>query len=186
MFEKLLEWDQQTLIFINNSGSEQFDSFWLITTNFLTWIPLFIFIILLFFQAYRGKEVKWILLSMLSMLVMLAITIFLTKVNVARLRPVNDLELNSALRILTKPMDYSFFSGHAASSFSIAMLSILYLRKKIKWIYILLLWPILFAFSRMYLGVHYPLDILVGSIVGILFASIFYRMHQKFRAPYIM
>lgn len=186
MFEKLLEWDQQALIFINNSGSEQFDAFWLITTSFLTWIPLFIFIVLLFFHTYSREEATWILLSVLSMLVMLVIVIFITKESVERLRPVNNFEFNSALRILTKPADYSFFSGHAASSFSIAMLSIFYLRKKITLIYILLLWPLLFAFSRMYLGVHYPLDILVGSIVGILFATIFYRMHQKFRAPYIM
>lgn len=186
MFKKLLEWDQETLIYINNSGSEQYDLFWLITTNFLTWIPLFLFIILAIFLNYNRKESFWIFLSFLSMIITITIAIFLTKEGVGRLRPVNDSGLNSVLRVLTKPTDFSFFSGHAASSFSIAMLAIFYLRKKVRWIYILLLWPLLFAYSRLYLGVHYPLDILVGSLMGFLFAYIFYWMHRKFKAPYIM
>lgn len=186
MFEKLLDWDQQTLIYINNLGTEQFDSFWLTITKFPTWIPLFLFIIFLLIRNHSRKESVWIFLSFLSMLLFVTTAIFLAKENVGRLRPINDAGVNTFLRALTKPSDYSFFSGHAASSFSIAMLSILYLRKKTKWIYILFLWPLLFTFSRMYLGVHYPLDILVGGIVGVLFAYIFYRMHQKFRAPYIM
>ena len=186
MLKKLLEWDQETLIYLNNLGSEQFDLFWLITTNFLTWIPLFLFIILVLTITYGRKEAAWMFLSFISMLVVLTVVIFLTKEGFGRLRPVNDEIFNSLLRILTKPSDFSFFSGHAASSFSIATLTILYLQKKLKWSYLLLVWPILFSFSRMYLGVHYPLDILVGTMVGILFAYFFYWLHQKFTAPYIM
>lgn len=186
MLEKLLEWDQQTLIYLNNLGSEQFDAFWLTVTKFPTWIPLFVVIIFLLIRTHGRKESPWILFSFISMLLFVTAAIFLTKENVGRLRPINDASVNSFLRALTKPSDYSFISGHAASSFSIATLSILYLRKKIKWIYLLILWPVLFTFSRMYLGVHYPLDILAGSIVGVLFAYIFYLMHQKFRAPYTM
>lgn len=186
MFEKLLEWDQQMLIYINNLGTEQFDSFWLTVTKFPTWIPLFLLISFLLIRNHSRKESFWIFLSFISMLLFVTAAIILTKENVGRLRPINDTEVSTVLRALTKPSDYSFFSGHAASSFSIIMLSVLYLRKKIKWAYLLFLWPLLFTFSRMYLGVHYPLDILVGSIVGVLFAAIFYRMHQKFKAPYIM
>lgn len=186
MLEKLLEWDQQALIYLNNLGSEQFDSFWLTITKFPTWIPLFLLIIFLLIKAHNRKESIWIFFTYISMLLVVTVAIFLTKENVGRLRPINDEGVNTFLRALNKPSDFSFISGHAASSFSIAMLSILYLRKKIKWIYILLLWPLLFTFSRMYLGVHYPLDILAGSIVGVLFAYIFYRLHQKFKVPYIM
>lgn len=186
MLESVLDWDQQTLIYLNNLGSGQFDVFWLITTNFLTWIPLFLFIILILFLNFSRKETYWILLSFLFMLVMLTITIFLTKYNIARLRPINEPSLNGLLRTLSKPTDFSFFSGHASSSFSIVMLGYLYLRKKVKGIAILFLWPILFAYSRLYLGVHYPLDILVGTLVGVLFAYTFYKMHKKIIAPYIL
>jgi undecaprenyl-diphosphatase len=186
MFEKLLDWDQETLIYLNNLGSQQFDIFWYITTNFLTWIPLFLFISILLFRMYGRKESFWIALSFISMLTFLVVAIIITKESVGRLRPINNADINMLLRTITRPSDYSFFSGHAASSFSIATLAFLYLRKKLKYAYLLLIWPILFSFSRMYLGVHYPLDILVGMLVGILFAYIFYRMHQKFIGPYIM
>ncbi|MFS4494784.1 phosphatase PAP2 family protein [Maribacter sp. 2308TA10-17] len=186
MFEKLLEWDQETLIYLNNLGAKQFDSFWLITTNFLTWIPLFLFMIILLFRMYNRKEGFWVFLSFLSMLIIVTIIIFFTKEYFGRLRPVNDSGLHNLLRVLIKPSDYSFISGHAASSFSIATLTMLYLKRKMKWSYLLLIWPILFSFSRMYLGVHYPLDILAGMLIGILSGWVFYRMHQKFIAPYIM
>lgn len=184
MFEKLLEWDQQALIYLNTSGSEQFDAFWLTVTKFPTWIPLFLLIIFLLIRTYKRKESIGVLLSFVFMLLFVTAAIFLTKENVGRLRPINDENINTVLRALTIPSDYSFFSGHAASSFSIAWLSILYLRKTSNWIYLVLIWPLLFTYSRLYLGVHYPLDILVGSLVGILFAAIFYAMHQKLRAPY--
>jgi len=186
MFEKLLEWDQQTLIYLNNLGSEQFDAFWLITTNFLTWIPLFLFIILLLIQSYGKRELRWVVLTYTSMLVVLTVTIFLTKYGFARLRPVNNETFNTLLRVIRTPTDYSFFSGHAASSFGITTLAVLFLQKEIKGIGFLFLWPLVFSYSRMYLGVHYPLDIFVGTIAGISFAWIFYRMHRRFRAPYIM
>ncbi|MEP3208518.1 MAG: phosphatase PAP2 family protein [Maribacter sp.] len=184
MLEKLLEWDQQALIYLNNLGSEQFDSFWLTVTKFPTWIPLFLLIIFLLVKTHSPKESIGIMFSFIFMLLFVTAAIFLTKENVGRLRPINDASVNTVLRALTKPSDYSFFSGHAASSFSIAMLSIFYLRKKSKWIYMILVWPLLFTFSRMYLGVHYPLDILVGSMVGILCAYFFYRMHQRLKVPY--
>lgn len=186
MFDKLLEWDTQAIIYINNLGSHQFDIFWLITTSFLTWIPLFLFMSIHIYRNYRSKEFFWIVLSFLSMLIMLAIVIFTSKASFGRLRPLNDSEINIFLRFITPASNYSFISGHAASSFSIATLAFLYLRKKLKWSYLLFLWPLFFSFSRIYLGVHFPLDIIVGMFVGVCFASIFYRMHQKIIAPYIM
>lgn len=185
MFEKLLKWDQDTLIYLNGLGSEKSDLFWLITTNFITWIPLFLFIIILLFQTYNQKEFGGVALCYISMLVILTIVILITKEGVERLRPVNDTSINQLLRIVRMPTDYSFFSGHAASSFSIITMTVLFLRKRIKWIGFLFLWPLLFSFSRMYLGVHYPLDILVGCLVGVVFAWILYRIFNlKLRLKY--
>jgi len=186
MLEKLLQWDHDLLVYFNNLGSAKSDIFWFITTNFITWVPLFIFLIIHLKRSYSKQELKWIFLSFLSMLLLLITTIFICKDFVGRLRPVNDASLSHMLRIITKPNDFSFFSGHAASSFSIITLVFLYLRKKLKWVGFLFIWPILFSMSRVYLGVHYPSDIIVGCMVGIFFGVVFYGMHRKFSAPYIL
>lgn len=185
MLEELLRWDRDTFIYLNNLGTEKYDAFWIIITKFTTWIPLFLLLLFLIFYKNNRQQRVWVLLSFLSMLVIIIIVIFFTKYTVTRLRPSSDESINFLIRVLQKPRDYSFFSGHAASSFSIITLAILFFRKKYLWVYILLLWPILFSISRIYLGVHYPLDIIVGTIVGISFGIFFYKMHQRFKAPYI-
>jgi undecaprenyl-diphosphatase len=110
----------------------------------------------------------------------------LTKDAVGRLRPNNDVEINTLIRILKSPDNYSFFSGHAAGSFGITMIIVLFLRKRIKWVWIFFIWPFLFAFSRIYVGVHYPIDIIVGTLVGLLYAMLFYRLYTKVIAPRIL
>ncbi len=186
MFEKLLEWDRRAFIYLNNLGIEKYDGLWTAITSFTHWSPLFLLIIFLLFFRNHRKQGFWMLLSFLSMLLVLTLFIGVTKELVGRLRPNNDPAINFVIRIVQRPTDYSFFSGHAASSFSIATLAILFLRKRFKWIYLIWIYPLLFSFSRIYLGVHYPLDIIVGALVGMCFAYLFYAIHQKFRAPYIM
>ena len=109
----------------------------------------------------------------------------ITKNLIARLRPNNNEEISALIRILISPDDYSFFSGHAANSFAITTLIVLFLRKKLKWVYLFYLWPLLFSLSRIYVGVHYPLDLIVGTVVGLLMAVTFYRIYLRFIIPYL-
>lgn len=186
MLDQLLEWDRDTLIYLNNLGVEKFDMFWITVTKFPTWIPLYLIIIFLIFWKNSSRQGLWMLFSYLSMLIMVTIAIDSTKALVGRLRPNTDETINSLIRVVHQSSNFSFFSGHAASSFSIAALAVLFLRRKFPSVHLVWIYPILFSFSRIYLGVHYPSDIIVGGIVGVLFAVIFYKMHQKIRAPYIM
>lgn len=98
---------------------------------------------------------------------------------VARLRPNNVEAFAELIRILQKPSNYSFFSGHASSSFSVTTFMVLALRKFTKWIYLAYLWPLIFVMSRIYVGVHYPSDIFVGALVGTVFAFILYYFCRK-------
>lgn len=185
MLEQLLQWDRDTFIYLNSLGSDTYDGFWSAITNFSNWTPLFVLLIFLIFRKNSKKEAFLQLLTFSIMLVLLTLTIFLVKEGVGRLRPCNDPEINTLIRVVRTSRDYSFFSGHAATSFSIATLAILFLRKRFRWIYIIYLWPLLFSYSRIYLGVHYPIDIIVGADVGALFALLFYKLSLKFRAPYL-
>lgn len=186
MLDKLLQWDRDIFIYLNNLGSESYDEFWQIISKFPTWIPLFLTIIALLFWKNSYKAAIWMLISNMSMLIILLPTVAVTKSMVGRLRPCNDEAISTLIRVVQQPSDFSFFSGHAAFSFSIATLAVLFLRKKLPLIRLIWIYPLLFSFSRIYLGVHYPSDILVGVLVGGFFAIVFYRMHQNFKAPYIM
>ncbi|MBS9463267.1 phosphatase PAP2 family protein [Flagellimonas sp. 389] len=183
MLKRILEWDRDTFIYLNNLGVENYDVFWSTVTNISTWIPLFLFFIVLLFIKFSTLEAFYKLATALCLVVFIILITNLTKVTVARLRPNNTEEINTLIRILKTPMDFSFFSGHAASSFSITVLFFLFVRTKLKWAFLFFIWPILFATSRIFVGVHYPLDILVGALVGILSAVLFYRLYNRFIAP---
>ena len=171
MLDKILQWDR--------------DAFWSTVTKFPPWIPLFAVIIYLLFVKSPKREAISMLLIILVMAAFVATLTDLTKNVVERLRPNNDEELNTIIRILRSPSGFSFFSGHASSSFSIITLTVLFLRKKFKWVYLFYIWPILFALSRVYVGVHFPIDIIVGALVGIFSAWLFYRLYGLLISPYL-
>tara|TARA_R110002051_G_scaffold43769_1_gene89325 strand:+ start:11292 stop:11867 length:576 start_codon:yes stop_codon:yes gene_type:complete len=185
MLDKILQWDRDAFVYLNSLGIEQYDVFWSTVTKFPPWIPLFALIIILLFVKFSKREVITMLLIILVMAAFVATLTDLTKNVVERLRPNNDEELNTIIRILRSPSGFSFFSGHASSSFSIITLTVLFLRKKFKWVYLFYIWPILFALSRVYVGVHFPIDIIVGSLVGIFSAWLFYRLYGMLISPYL-
>ncbi|MCK0161875.1 phosphatase PAP2 family protein [Allomuricauda sp. F6463D] len=185
MLEKLLKWDRDTFVYLNGLGIEDYDVFWSTVTNISTWTPLFILFLILFFLKFPKKEALYKSLTVLGLVVFITLITHLTKISVARLRPNNVEEINTLIRILKSPTGYSFFSGHASSSFSITMLVFLFFRQKSNWVILLFIWPVLFAMSRIYVGVHYPLDIMVGALVGVLSGILFFRLYQRFIAPYL-
>ncbi|WP_245574836.1 phosphatase PAP2 family protein [Aequorivita capsosiphonis] len=130
---------------------------------------------IIYFILYSYRFKKGIVVAFFLLLTVVVTMLFtdMVKDYVARLRPNNVEVLGELIRILQKPSNYSFFSGHASSSFSIATFIVLMLRKFSKWIYLIYLWPLIFVMSRIFIGVHYPSDIFVGALVGTSFAWIF-------------
>ena len=185
MLERILQWDRETLIYLNSLGIEEYDIFWSTVTNIYTWIPLFLFFFLLIFWKYPRKEAIYVTLTVLALIAFILLATDLTKVFFGRLRPNNDADVNLLIRVLHNPSSFSFFSGHAASSFSITTIIVLFLRKKIKWSWLFYVWPLLFALSRIYVGVHYPVDIIVGTLIGVLSAFAFYNLYSRVIVPYL-
>lgn len=185
MLEKILEWDRDAFIFLNNLGIEDYDLFWSTATNISSWIPLFVFFFVIIFLKFPKNEAIYTTLTVIALAFFITFLTDITKGYVERLRPNNNEEINTLIRILKSPTSYSFFSGHAASSFSITTLMVLFLRKRFKWCWLFYIWPLIFASSRIYVGVHYPFDILVGAGVGVLSAFLFYSLYVRLIVPYL-
>lgn len=179
MWDQIRQWDRDLFVYLNSLGLESYDSFWIYVTTPQHWIPLYVIIFILYFLAYHWKKAGF---TGLFLLAAFFTTYTLTNVvkNIAdRLRPNNTPDLKDVIRILQTPTNYSFFSGHSASSFVVTTFVVLTLRHKYKWIYVLYLWPILFGMSRIYVGVHFPGDVFVGAMVGMIIAYVFYRIYQR-------
>lgn len=179
MLEFVQKYDVLILEFLNGLGSPTVDPFWLFITKIYVWIPFFA---ILFFFAFKKCTKKQMLIILVSGIIMLGLVIGLTeivKIIVVRLRPCNNASLDGLFREVINPTGFSFYSGHTATSVAIATYFILLLGKQLKSIYVLVLWALLFMFSRLYFAAHYPSDILTGVIVGFLAAKLFVFLVKK-------
>lgn len=135
-----------------------------------------IWLIIALILLFNVKTRKCGILIILAMLIGLVIGNIILKNVIARPRPFS---LDGTIKLLIqKPLDYSFPSGHTMASFEAAV--IIYLHNK-KYGIISLIIAILIGFSRMYLFVHYPSDVLFGAILGSLIAIIVFYSDNKYR-----
>lgn len=179
MLDSIIQKDKELLIFLNNLGSEQWDSFWLVITNQFYWAPLFLFIFYLMIKTFGWKQGGFIILSLIVLVAFSDQFVNLIKDSVQRLRPNNDPEIQHLLRHLKNPQSFSFVSGHATTSTFFAVYVIFLLKNKYRNTFFILLFPMLFAYSRLYLGVHFPLDIIVGILIGVLLAFLYHKLIMK-------
>jgi undecaprenyl-diphosphatase len=175
----LIHKDIELFIYLNNLGSIQWDGFWLLVTNKFTSIPLYVFLL---FLTYRQLGLKKMLIVLFFAILLVAFsdqTSNLFKYSFKRLRPCHNDAISSAIRIVKEGCGglYGYFSGHAINAMGIAIFFGLLLKNSYKYLFLILIfWAILIGYSRIYVGVHYPLDVLTGMLFGILYGILFNKL----------
>ena len=188
MLDALLQKDVDLLIYLNNLGTVQWDGFWLIITNKFSSIPLYLTLLLFTYRQYGLKKTFIAVLFVVLLITTSDQTSNLFKFGLKRLRPCYDEHISHLIRLVKENCGgrYSFFSAHASNAMAIAIFFSLTLTKRLKIIVpILLIWAVLVAYSRIYVGVHFPLDVVTGALFGALYGALFYKFFKLFLQKFI-
>ncbi|WLD24584.1 phosphatase PAP2 family protein [Flavobacterium dauae] len=184
MWENIIHKDQQLLIYLNNLGTEFLDPVFMYITHQINWWPFFLVLIFLLLKKISLKQFGLLVLVLALFFLFTDQMTNVVKYAVARLRPVNEPLVEPYLRVLTKRGSFSFFSGHASNSSGAILIIFLILRKYYKYAWLIFFFPLLFAYTRIYLALHYPLDILCGYIFGLSSGFLFYYIFKYFNNKY--
>ena len=178
-FSAIIEWDRELLVNINSLNAPFWDNImWWISDRFV-WIPLYLSIIF-FLVKIKGRDAMIAALAVgLCVLIADQVASGFCKPFFERLRPTHDPELKDILHIVNdyRSSLYGFCSSHASNTFGIATLTCLLFRN-IWYATLIFSWAVLNSYSRMYLGVHFPLDIVCGALVGVAAGYFSYYLYK--------
>ena len=180
MFEELVHLDKELFLYLNNLGNDGWDDFWMFITGKFNWIPLYLALLVLSFKTL-GKNRTLVLLAAVGIMILCTDQLSnFFKFGVQRLRPCYDPDLDGLARLVKNSCGgkFGYFSGHATNSFAVAAFFTYLLGKKWRLLGVLLmLWALLVAYSRIYVGVHFPLDVISGTVIGLILGWLFAKLY---------
>jgi undecaprenyl-diphosphatase len=177
--EQLLQWDQELFLYLNNLGTPVWDWFWIFITHKFAAIPMYAYLLYLLYKNYNLKT-----LGITLVFIALLITATDQLANVfkdafARPRPCKEDFMAQGRFLMDYCGKYGYFSAHAASSTALAIFLGNILKKWYKLAFpLLFIWAMLVSYSRIYVGKHYPGDVITGILIGSIIGFLFYKLHQ--------
>ena len=170
--------DQQLLMYLNSFNSPFWDQVMFAISGRFIWIPLYLAIMIYLGITYKRKFLVILLFIILGITIADQTSVNLFKNVIQRLRPCHEPALQGLIHLVNGDCGgkYGFISSHATNSFFVAQFSLLFIRKRWFTIFIIL-WAAVIGYSRIYLGVHYPGDVICGAIVGTLIGWGVYELY---------
>ncbi len=178
MLEWLKQIDESLFLVLNQAHDPFLDPIMIFLSAKKVWIPLYLIIIFYLGFTFRRKAIVIIIAILLAVGASDRVTSGIMKPGFQRLRPCHELHLKETIHLPGKcGGKYGLASSHAANTFALAMFLLFLLRKEAPVIAcVMIIWAILVSYSRIYLGVHYPGDLIAGGLTGTLLAYLFYRL----------
>ncbi len=180
--ETLLELDKELFFFLNGLHTDWLDPVMYYASQKYTWLPLYAFLLALIIRSYGWKSLWWVVAIALTITIADQVTSGMMKPYFERFRPSNDPSFETGLVHIVNEYRggrFGFASSHAANSFGAATILFLILRPFYRHTGWLFLFAAFVSYSRIYLGVHYPGDVLVGGAIGAAAAWICYTGTDK-------
>jgi undecaprenyl-diphosphatase len=178
--ESIIAADKALFLFLNGLHSPFFDPvMWLITSR-STWYLMYVAIVVWISFRYRRLAPVVVVFAVLSVILSDLASVHIFKETVCRLRPSHNPEFSGLVHLIDgyKGGYFGFVSSHAANSFAIAVFTLLVLRTR-WYTFAILCWAVMVSYSRIYVGVHYPLDLIGGAATGTIMALLMYLMNKK-------
>lgn len=168
---EIINLDKEVFLFLNGSNNYYLDEIMFWASDKLFWFPFYAILLIYLTYKFKWKVIR--ILVMLTLLITITdqVSSSIIKPTVKRLRPSHTVELSENIYISKagKGGKYGFVSSHAANSFALFFfISFLFKKENKRIIYVIFAWSILVSYSRIYNGVHYPLDILGGILLAFL------------------
>jgi undecaprenyl-diphosphatase len=176
IWQQLEKLDQWIFIQVNTGFANPFFDVLMPFMRYpLNWAPLYVFLGAFALLNYKGKGAWWILFFIITIALTDMTGNYIFKHNIRRIRPCGDPDFFFNVRLLVDHCStgYSFVSNHAANHFGLATFFFLTARPIIKnWALVAFAWAALVAYSQVYVGIHYPSDVLGGAILGLLLGGL--------------
>jgi undecaprenyl-diphosphatase len=186
LWQQLMGWDQRLFIKLNREWTNPFfDAVFPYLRDSVFWAPLYIFILAFVTINFGKKGWWWSIFFIISVALADTIGTKVFKDGFQRLRPCSDPEFFFQVRLLLKQCSgsFSFTSNHAANHFAMATFAVLTFRGIFrKWMSLAYIWAFFIAYAQVYVGVHYPLDVIGGALLGVLAGLLSATLYTKYIA----
>jgi undecaprenyl-diphosphatase len=178
ILERLKELDQELFLTLNSYHSPFWDFIMMWFSDRYIWFPFYGLLLIFIVWKLKWKSIYAIVAILITVIGADQFTSRFMKSYFERLRPCHEESLQPLIHMVSGcGGQFGFVSSHAANTFGLAMICWLLFRHRYPWLGLIFIWAIPVSYSRIYLGVHYPLDIVIGAFVGMLIAWFIYLLY---------